>query len=102
MEEVKLLVDDTGNLFVQFPDGQIGRIDNYYDIIKVWNKYFPDDKEKPKMSMYGEDGSTGYAKEDVHYAMEKFLEDHEMSELLEILANVASIMEWQRAKDDES
>lgn len=54
------------------------------------------------MSMYGEDGSTGYAKEDVRYAMETFLEDHEMSELLEILANVASIMEWQRAKDDES
>ena len=54
------------------------------------------------MSMYGEDGSTGYAKEDLHYAMEKFLEDHEMSELLEILANVASIMEWQRAKNDES
>jgi len=43
VEEVKLLVDDTGNLFVQFPDGQIGRIDNYYDIIKVWDKYFPDD-----------------------------------------------------------
>ena len=43
MEEVKLLVDDTSHLFVQFPDGQIGQIENCYDIIKVWDKHFPDD-----------------------------------------------------------
>lgn len=40
------------------------------------------------MSMYGEDGDTGYAKENLYYAMHEFLENHTVYELLEILADV--------------
>lgn len=39
------------------------------------------------MSRYGEDGSTGYAKEDLLYAIEEFLETHPVSEMLRIVAD---------------
>lgn len=35
MEEVKLYVGDLGRLFVQFQDGEIAPIENYYDWIMV-------------------------------------------------------------------
>ena len=40
------------------------------------------------MSRYGEDGSTGYGKEDLFDEMKSFLEDHTLAELLEVLADV--------------
>lgn len=40
------------------------------------------------MSMYGEDGSTGYDKEDIYYKMQDFIENHSIEELLCILADV--------------
>lgn len=44
------------------------------------------------MSMYGEDGSTGYDKEDLYYDMKEFIENHSMKELLQILADVVGSM----------
>ena len=40
------------------------------------------------MSLYGEDGSTGYAKENLYEVMKEFLEGHSLSELMEILSDV--------------
>ena len=40
------------------------------------------------MSRYGEDGNTGYAKEDLYYEIQNFLECHTIPELLEVLADV--------------
>lgn len=40
------------------------------------------------MSRYGEDGDTGYAKEDLYYEIWNFLERHTISELLEVLTDV--------------
>lgn len=40
------------------------------------------------MSRYGEDGDTGYAKEDLYYEIQNFLEHHLISELLEVLTDV--------------
>lgn len=40
------------------------------------------------MSMYDEDGSTGYAKENLYEVMKEFLEEHSLSELMEILSDV--------------
>ena len=45
------------------------------------------------MSLYGEDGDTGYAKEDLYDEMYEFLENHTIYELLEILADVVRTME---------
>ena len=45
------------------------------------------------MSMYGEDGSTGYAKEDLYYEMKTFLENHSVTELMSILTDVLESME---------
>ena len=39
------------------------------------------------MSKYGEDGSTGYAKEELLDEMISFLENHTVSELLQIVAD---------------
>ena len=50
------------------------------------------------MSMYGEDGSTGYAKEDLHNEIETFLEDHSLSELMEIITRVISYKEYKESK----
>lgn len=40
------------------------------------------------MSRYGEDGDTGYAKEELYDAISSFLNDHMISELMNILADV--------------
>lgn len=40
------------------------------------------------MSRYGEDGSTGYDKEELYDTMCEFLENHSLEELLRILADV--------------
>ena len=50
------------------------------------------------MSMYGEDGSTGYAKEELHNEIEAFLGNHSLSELFEILARVISYKEYKESK----
>ena len=41
------------------------------------------------MSMYGDD-ENGTRKNDLHYEMVRFLEDHPVSELLEMVANAVS------------
>lgn len=40
------------------------------------------------MSRYGEDGDTGYAKEELYDAISSFLNDHMISELMDILTDV--------------
>ena len=40
------------------------------------------------MSRYGEDGSSGYAKEDLYDEIDRFLQNHTIAELLEVLADV--------------
>ena len=40
------------------------------------------------MSRYGEDGDTGYAKEEMYDAISSFLDGHMISELMDILADV--------------
>lgn len=50
------------------------------------------------MSRYGEDGSTGYAKEDLYDEMDDFLDDHTISELMEILADVLRYREPGKEK----
>ncbi len=40
------------------------------------------------MSKYGEDGSTGYAKEELYYEIDNFLQNHTVAELLEVLTDV--------------
>ena len=45
------------------------------------------------MSMYGEDGDTGHPKENLFDTMYEFLENHTVSELLEILADVVRTIE---------
>lgn len=47
MEEVKLYVGDLGRLFVQFQDGGIAPIENYYDriIVNMSEKKPPDGKK---------------------------------------------------------
>lgn len=45
------------------------------------------------MSRYGEDGSTGYAKEDLFDEINEFLERHTIAELLKIIADVIEARE---------
>ena len=45
------------------------------------------------MSMYGEDGSTGYDKENLYCDLAEFLENHMLFELLEILSDVVKSKE---------
>ena len=45
------------------------------------------------MSRYGEDGSTGYAKEDLFDEINRFLERHTVVELLEIVIDVIKMRE---------
>ena len=40
------------------------------------------------MSRYGEDGSSGYAKESLYDEIDSFLQNHTIAELLEVLADV--------------
>lgn len=40
------------------------------------------------MSRYGEDGSTGYDREDLYQEIKDFVENHSLEELLRILADV--------------
>jgi len=40
------------------------------------------------MSKYGEDGSSGYAKENLYDEIDSFLQNHTIAELLEVLADV--------------
>ena len=41
------------------------------------------------MSRYGEDGSTGYAREELYDALYEFLIDHTIADVIDILADVA-------------
>jgi hypothetical protein len=47
VEEVKLYVGDLGRLFVQFQDGEIAPIENYYDwiMVNMSEKKQPEGKE---------------------------------------------------------
>ena len=47
------------------------------------------------MSLYGEDGSTGYDKEDLYYNMESFIKSHSLHELMRILADVIDQLEYE-------
>lgn len=44
------------------------------------------------MSRYGENGDTGYCKEDLYETIREFLEDHSFEEFLRIQADVVGDM----------
>ncbi len=48
------------------------------------------------MSRYGEDGSTGYAKEDLFDEINDFLERHTVAEFLKIVTDVIEMREETR------
>ena len=45
-------------------------------------------EEGEYMSRYGEDGSSGYAKEELYDEIDSFLRNHTIAELLEVLTDV--------------
>ena len=51
------------------------------------------------MSRYGEDGSTGYAKEILYDEMDDFLDYYTISELMEILTDVLRNREPERKEN---
>ena len=53
------------------------------------------------MSMYGDD-DYGTQKNVVYYEMERFLEGHPVSELLEIVADLVECKEWEAKNKAES
>lgn len=53
------------------------------------------------MSMYGEDGSTGYAKEDLRSEIDNFLESYTISEMMEIVIDAIKYKEYQLEKDNK-
>lgn len=72
-----------------FARGVCGRS---YTTIATGRRGLTSGKGGEKMSMYGDD-ENGNRKNDLHNEMVSFLEDHQISELLEMVALVVSFVE---------